>query len=169
MLKNNLATKFFPGIHQSLFQNLLEVNLTIRKCLLHYWNLLGKVLPIRPDMVFFINALILMHMHSLCCTSSFFGEKGCINKNQLMDNVRHTKYLKDTNFSSKRAQAVKISGPKIWELFVVESCYSWGILYLNFELKRYKSTPEYINQIFYDLVRISLHIYRFYLTSNFLN
>lgn len=172
MLKNNLATEFFPGIHQSLFQKLLEVNLTITKCLLHYWNLLGKVLPIRPDMVFFINALILMHVHSLYCTPNFIfwgGKKSCINKNQLMDNVQQMKYLKDTNFSSKWAQAVKISRPKIWQLFVVESHYSRGIFYLNFELKRYKSIPEHTKQIFNDLARISLNICRFYLTSNFLN
>lgn len=67
VLKNKLPIEFSSGIHQSLFQNFLEANLTIWKCLLHYWNSSASVLPIN---ILIYTCLILTLMYSLCCTSN---------------------------------------------------------------------------------------------------
>lgn len=59
VLKNKLLIKLSQRVHQSLFQNLLEANLTIWKCLLHYWNSLTRVLPIN---ILIYTCQILTHM-----------------------------------------------------------------------------------------------------------
>lgn len=52
--------------------------------------------------------------------------------------VQHMKFLKDTDFSSKQVQTVKIFQLKSWQLLAGEPCHLEGIPYFNCELRRHK-------------------------------